>query len=85
MTNEIKKQNGVQILEGLLEAKKKQVEHMKECLKVQGADGNYNYSEYMLGMYNGMELMLSIMEGREPVYKMVNTENFLCKKELPIN
>jgi hypothetical protein len=28
-----------------------------------------NYDEYMHGMYNGMELMLAIVENREPVYK----------------
>lgn len=42
---------------------------MKEVLKIQGYDGNWNYDEYMHGMYNGMELMLAIAEGRQPVYK----------------
>lgn len=42
---------------------------MREMVKIQGADGNWNYDEYMRGMYNGMELMLPIIENREPVYK----------------
>jgi len=42
---------------------------MREMVKIQGSDGNWNYDEYMRGMYNGMELMLSIIENREPVYK----------------
>lgn len=42
---------------------------MREMVKIQGADGNWDYDEYMRGMYNGMELMLSVIENREPVYK----------------
>lgn len=42
---------------------------MNDLLKIQGQDGNYNYDSYMLGMYNGMELMVSIVEGRDPVFK----------------
>lgn len=45
------------------------LKHMRELLTVQGWDGNWNYDEYMFGMYNGMELMLSLAEGREPVFK----------------
>lgn len=53
---------------------------MREMLDVQGADGNWNYNEYMLGMYNGMEFMLSMAEGREPVYKS-RPEKWLCDIE----
>jgi hypothetical protein len=35
---------------------------LKELLKVQGNDGNWNYDSYMLGMYNGMELSVAILE-----------------------
>jgi hypothetical protein len=48
---------------------KNQLEMMKESLKIQGYDGNWNYDEYMHGMYNGMELMLAIAENREPKYR----------------
>lgn len=42
---------------------------MKEMIEIQGLDGNWNCDSYMHGMYNGMEFMLSIAEGRQPVYK----------------
>lgn len=48
---------------------KKEIEAMKETLQIQGYDGNWNYDEYMFGMYNGMELMMSIAEDREPIFK----------------
>lgn len=53
---------------------KNQIEAMKESLKIQGYDGNWNYDEYMFGMYNGMELMMAIVENREPVFKEKPTE-----------
>lgn len=45
------------------------IEDMNKTLDVQGCDGNWNYDEYMLGMYNGMELMMAFAERRKPVYK----------------
>ena len=41
----------------------------REMLEVQGCDGNWDCDEYMHGMYNGMEFMLSLAEGREPVFR----------------
>jgi len=38
---------------------------MKELLEVQGRDGNWNLDPYMQGMYNGMELIVALAEGRE--------------------
>ena len=49
-----------------LEAK---VLEANELLAIQAEDGNWDYSDYMLGMYNGMELVLSVIEGREPSYR----------------
>lgn len=48
---------------------KEKIEAMREMMEIQGSDGNWNYDEYMHGMYNGMEFMLSIVEGREPIYR----------------
>lgn len=48
---------------------KGKLELMNQVLKIQGADGNWNYDPYMMGMYNGMELMISLAENREPVFK----------------
>jgi len=42
---------------------------LNECKKIQGEKGNYDYDEYMFGLYNGLELACAIMEEREPIYK----------------
>lgn len=47
----------------------RKVSDLKDLVQVQGSRGNWDYSEYMHGLYNGMELALSIMEEREPIYK----------------
>lgn len=61
--------------------KEKYIEDMKDVLKVQGYDGNWNYDEYMHGMYNGMELMLAIAEERDPIFKEKPNE-WLKDKEI---
>lgn len=47
-------------------------EHHLKCSKVmldiQGQKGNYDYDEYMLGLYNGMEFIIALFETREPNY-----------------
>ena len=60
---------------------KKQVEewehHLKcskEMLGIQGQKGNYDYDEYMLGLYNGMEYIIALFETREP--------NFISGKDV---
>lgn len=45
-----------------------------EMLELQGRDGNYNYDSYMLGLYNGMEYIVSLLEVREP--------NFISGKDI---
>ncbi|GIO25118.1 hypothetical protein [Oceanobacillus sp. J11TS1] len=47
---------------------------MKGVLEIQGYNGNWNYDEYMHGMYNGMEMMLAIAENRAPVFKKAPDE-----------
>lgn len=47
----------------------KGLEAAKECLKIQGMDGSWDYSEYMRGMYNGLALAIACIEDRRPVYK----------------
>ena len=42
---------------------------INDLLRVQGMDGNWNYDPYMQGMYNGMEVVIAILEDREPVFK----------------
>lgn len=38
-------------------------------LEVQGKKGTWDQDEYLRGMYNGMELIVSVFEQREPIYK----------------
>jgi len=45
------------------------LKRMNEMLEAQGASGNWNYDEYMHGLYNGMEFMLSLAENREPKFR----------------
>lgn len=45
------------------------LEKVKELLEVQGRHGNWDYDPYMRGMYNGMELIIAVMENREPSYR----------------
>jgi len=48
---------------------KSPLEQMKQFVKIQGASGNWDYDPYMLGIYNGLELCLSSLEKRNPVFK----------------
>lgn len=42
---------------------------IKEVKWQQGQAGNYDYDEYMRGLYNGIELADAIIEDRDPIYK----------------
>jgi hypothetical protein len=48
---------------------KRRLVKMRELLKIQGAKGNWDYDNYMLGMYNGMEVMMCTAEDREPKFR----------------
>ena len=50
-------------------AYKRRMENLRNVWEAQGNDGNWNYDEYMLGMFNGLELALSMMEGRDVEYR----------------
>ena len=52
----------------------------KEMLDLQRQDGNYNYDNYMLGLYNGMEYIMSLFEVREPIFKDGKNIKFLNDK-----
>ena len=45
------------------------LEKLNELKKVQGTHGNWDYCSYMHGLYNGIELAIAILEGREPDFK----------------
>ena len=46
------------------------MDDLRTTHEVQGRDGNWDYSPYMRGLFNGLELALSFLEGkREPQYR----------------
>lgn len=53
----------------LAEVFEERVDAVRELVEIQGADGNWNANEYMRGLYNGLELALSVYEERKPRYK----------------
>jgi len=55
----------------------KKIESMKQILEVQGSSGNWNYDNYMLGIFNGMELMMATLEDREPLFRKCKEKDFL--------
>lgn len=44
------------------------IESLKDLLKIQCSDGNWNYDPYMHGMANGMILALSLFGDNRPNY-----------------
>ena len=53
----------------------------KEMLDIQGQKGNYDYDEYMLGLYNGMEYIIALFETREPNFINGKEVKFLSEKK----
>lgn len=45
------------------------IDELRKVHAVQGTTGNWDWNHYMMGLYNGLELALSIYEDRDPVYK----------------
>ncbi len=46
----------------------KQIEQLKELIKIQCTDGNWNYDQYMRGMANGLKVALSVLDGKDPEF-----------------
>jgi hypothetical protein len=46
-----------------------EIKSIREVLNVHGQNGNWNCNPYMLGLYNGMELALALLESRDPNYR----------------
>jgi hypothetical protein len=53
----------------MLKCNEELIRKMRMIKEVQGEDGNWDMDEYMRGMYNGMELLMSIYENRDPDYR----------------
>lgn len=58
------------------------VDKLRELVEVQGQHGNWDYDPYMHGMFNGMELLLSLLEGREPQFRKA-PEAWGCDHVIP--
>ena len=64
----------------IIRMKKKDVDKKKAMnflLGVQELDGAYNYDEYNLGMWQGMENMVAKYENRKPRYKDIKQIKFI--------
>ena len=48
---------------------KEALNQLREVHAIQGRDGCWDIDDYMLGLYNGLELALSIVENRDCRYK----------------
>jgi len=48
---------------------KKRLKEANQLLLVQSRSGCWDCESYTLGMFNGMELIMCILEDREPNYK----------------
>ena len=48
---------------------KEALTQLREIHAIQGLDGCWDIDDYMLGMFNGLELALSIVENRACKYK----------------
>ena len=55
-------------------------EKVRDVHKIQGQWGNWNYDQYMRGMFNGLELALCILEKREPDFRSLRERDALVNK-----
>lgn len=59
--------------------KKKQIKEIRD-LQEQNIINNEN-DEYMIGVYNGIEIALAMLENREPIFKTVTKEPEVIEKK----
>jgi hypothetical protein len=55
----------------VVDANSEAIRQLRYVLAIHGKDGNWDVDGYSNGMFNGMELALSIMEDRDPVYRLI--------------
>lgn len=55
---------------------------LKEVRDIQAYSGNWNCDPYMHGLYNGLEMAVATLEGREPKFKKA-PKVWLIDKRLP--
>ena len=62
----------IELLKKLQEIKLQEshgIEALRDCLKIQGSNGNWDYDPYMHGLYNGLACAEAILTETEPQYK----------------
>lgn len=52
---------------------KEVLNQLKELKEMQNREGTIDQGPYMVGLYNGLELSIAIIENREPIYKNCDT------------
>ena len=60
------------------------IEALKEQIKIQCSDGNWNYDPYMHGLANGLICALATIEGKEPKY-LTAPKIWLCDNQTDNN
>jgi hypothetical protein len=62
------------------------ISKLRNLRDIQGRKGNYDIDDYMRGLYNGLELSLSIFEDRGPDYKEhIAQRELLTQKREPLS
>lgn len=56
---------------------------IRELIEIQGQTGNWDYDPYMLGLYNGMVMVESLVLGVEPVFRERPVGGFISEREQP--
>jgi hypothetical protein len=57
----------------------KRFDDLANCVDIQANEPSVEYDEYMLGMFNGLELGLAIMKDREPNFKRIEKKSKIRK------
>lgn len=58
---------------------KSSIRQIKDLVNIQGEKGNWDSSEYMTGLFNGLEMSLSILEKREPLFRTYTRPPFVVR------
>ncbi|MGF7057202.1 hypothetical protein [Brassicibacter mesophilus] len=52
----------------------KKINSLKNLENIQGSKGNIDQGDYMVGLYNGLEIAVALLENREPNFVDINIE-----------
>lgn len=52
-----------------IEAMRERLDGLKNLRDIHGQTENWDHNNYMTGVYDGLELSLATLEGRDPVLK----------------